>query len=253
MRSRDSGNSDEFIREVDEAVRQDRWLAVWKQYNAYIISAVVAVVVGTTAGIGWQNYQASQRSANAKELADAVALLGEEKPAEAAAAFKTLAERTGGGMAVVANLRAAEAEKSAGDREAKLALLEDIASDGGSSSLYQRLASLLAKQESFADSDADAMISDIERAATPDNPWRASLIELKATAQLKAGRTEEARATLETLLESEDMPANMQRRVSELLSALGGSLNEDNQKVSQNSIDVQEPDDEVSVEEEVKQ
>ncbi len=237
MRSRDSGNSDEFIREVDEAVRQDRWLSVWKQYNAYIIAAVLAVVIGTTSGVGWRTYQDSQRAANAKGLADATALLAEERPAEAAAAFKALAEEAGGGVAVVARLRAAEAEKQAGNQEAKLALLESLAGDGEVSSLYQRLARLLATQEMFSDSDADAMIDELDQAATPDNPWRASLIELKAIAEMKAGRIEEARGTLETLLEGEDTPANLQRRAGELLNALGGPIDGDNQTVSQNSSD----------------
>lgn len=237
MRSRDSGNSDEFIREVDEAVRQDRWLAVWKEYNTYIIGAVLAVVIGTTAGVGWRSYQESQLAANAKALADAAALLDEEKPAEAAAEFKALAENTGGGVAVIARLRAADAEKQAGNEEAKLALLNGLAGDGEVSSLYQRLAGLLASQESFGDSDADAMIDELDRAATPDNPWRASLIELKAIAEMKAGRIEEARGTLESLLADEDMPTNLQRRVGELLNALGGPLDGDNQAVSQNSAD----------------
>ncbi|MEZ5932803.1 MAG: tetratricopeptide repeat protein [Alphaproteobacteria bacterium] len=236
MRSRDSENSDGFIREVDEAVRQDRWLAVWNQYSAYIVGAALAVIVGTAAGVGWQNYQASQRAANAKALADATALL-QEKPAEAADAFEALAGNVGGGMAVVARLRAAEAEKQAGDTEAKLAVLESLAGSGDAGAVYQRLASLLALQESLGAADADAMIGDLDQAATPDNPWRASLIELKAVAQMKAGRTEEARATLETLLADQNTPGNLQRRASELLNALGGPLEEENQTVSQNSAD----------------
>ena len=237
MRSRDSGNSDEFIREVDEAVRQDRWLAVWKQYNAYIITAVSAVVIGVAANVGWQSYQDGQRSANARQLADATTLLAADKPGEAAAAFNALAERAGGGVAVVARLRAAEAEKQAGNAEAKLALLDSLAADGDVEALYQRLAGLLARQEAFDASDAEAMIDELDRAATPDNPWRASLLELKAMAEMKAGRTEEARATLETLLNGEGTPANLARRANELLSALGGPLDGDNRTVSQNHVD----------------
>ena len=248
MRSRDGENSDGFIREVDEAVRQDQWLAIWNQYRTYIIGATLAVVVGTAAGVGWQNYQASQRAADAKALADATTLLAEERSSEAAAAFKTLAEQTSGGMAVVAGLRAAEAEKQAGNKEAKLSLLERLADNGDTGLIYKRLADLLAKQESFGDADADAMIGELEQAATPDNPWLASLTELKAVAQMKAGRTEEARATLETLLADADTPTNLQRRARELLDALGGPLAGDNQTVSRNSADEPAPDADAALE-----
>ncbi len=234
MRSRDSGNSDEFIREVDEAVRQDRWLAVWKRYNTYIVGATLAVVIGTVAGVGWRSYQESQRAADARELAGATALLADEKPAEAAGAFDALAERAGGGVGVVATLRAADAHKQAGDVDTKLARLDDLAKNGDAASLYRRLAELLAVQESFDGGDADTLIGEIDRAATPDNPWRASLTELKAIAEMKAGRTEEARATLEGLLDAEGTPANLARRAGELLAALGGPIDGDARTVSQN-------------------
>jgi hypothetical protein len=237
MRSRDSGNSDEFIREVDEAVRQDRWLAVWKQYNAYIVGAALAVVIGTAAGVGWQTYEASQRAKNAQAFAQAVDLLSTDRPAEAASAFGALADRAGGGVAVVANFQAAEAEKLAGDRERKLALLEGLADNGDAQPLYQRLAALLAKQETLGESDAETVIDEIDRLSTPDNPWRASLIELKAVALMKSGRVEEARETLDALLANEAIPTNLQRRAGELLSALGGPLEQDSQKVTQNSMD----------------
>lgn len=237
MRSRDGENSDGFIREVDEAVRQDRLMAVWKQYGTYIVGASLAVVVGVAASVGWQNYQESQRAGHARAMAEATALLAEDKPAEAAAAFKALADDVGGGVAVVARLRAAGAEKEAGSPEAKLGLLEDLSDNQDASSVYRRLADLLVRQEAFNDSDADALIDELDQAAAPDNPWRSSLIELKAIAQMKAGRVDEARATLETLLESETTPDNMQRRAAELLRALGGPLNGDNQTVSQNDTD----------------
>lgn len=250
MRSREGENSDGFIREVDEAVRQERWMEVWKQYSPYIIGAALAVVVGTAAGVGWQSYQESQRAANAKALADATALLAEDRPADAAAAFKALADQAGGGVAVVATLRAAEAEKQAGNGEAKLALLDGLASNGDVGALYQRLAALIAQQETFGDTDAEAVIAELERAATPDNPWRASLIELKAIAQMKAGQIEQARATLETLVDHEDTPVNLQRRAGELLNALGGPLDGDSQKVSQNSADGTAPDAAITPEDE---
>ena len=44
MRGRGSGPADEFIREVDEAVRQDRWLKLWKQYGIYVAGVALAVI-----------------------------------------------------------------------------------------------------------------------------------------------------------------------------------------------------------------
>ena len=234
MRSRDGGNSDEFIREVDEAVRQDRWTAIWKEYGAYIVGAGLAVVVGTAAGVGWQTYQKNKLDSQARSLAAATALLAEDQPADAASAFRTLAKEAGGGVGVVATLRSAEAEKEAGNLDAKLEALSGLAADGGVEPLYSQLAELLALQEEINDGDAETLIDKLDQAATPDNPWRASLLELRALVEMKAGQTNKARATLQSLLDAPDTPGNLARRASELLNALGGPLEEDNKTVSQN-------------------
>ena len=234
MRSRDGGNSDEFIREVDEAVRQDQWTAIWKQYNAYIIGAALAVVVGTSAGVAWKSYQKNKLDSHARGFAAASALLAEDKPADAASAFRALANEAGGGVGMIARLRSAEAEKQADNPSAKLEALNQLAASDDIGPLYAKLAKLLALQEGFNEADADSLIAEVEAAATPDNPWRASLLELKAMAEVKAGQTNDARATLKTIIDAADTPANLARRANELLDALGGPLEDDNQTVSQN-------------------
>lgn len=240
MRSRDSGNSDEFIREVDEAVRQDRWTAIWNQYGAYIVGAGLAVVVGTAAGIGWQTYQKNTRDAHARSLAAATTLLAEERPADAASAFRALAKDAGGGVGVVATLRSAEAEKEAGNPDAKLEALAALAANDGVEPIYRDLAKLLALQEQLDDGDAQDLISQLDQAATSDSPWRASLLELRALAEIKAGQSNKARATLQSLLDDQATPGNLARRAAELLNALGGPLEEDNKTVSQNEQEQEE-------------
>jgi len=88
MRGRGSGISDEFIREVDEAVRQDRWLQLWKHYGTYFVAGALAIVLGTGAGVAWRSYQASQRLEEARRYAAAEELLRQDRPAEAADAFR---------------------------------------------------------------------------------------------------------------------------------------------------------------------
>ena len=117
-------NSDEFIREVDEAVRQDRWLKLWKQYGAYVVGAALAVVIGTGAGVGWRAWQESQRQDEAERYMAATELLRQDRPAEAAEAFRALAADSDSGYAVLARLQAAQALGEAGDAQASSTMLE---------------------------------------------------------------------------------------------------------------------------------
>ena len=72
MRGRGSGQSDEFIREVDEAVRQDRWLKLWKQYGSLYDGGRLALVIGIAAGVGWRAWQENQRQDEAERYMAAI-------------------------------------------------------------------------------------------------------------------------------------------------------------------------------------
>jgi len=224
MRGRGSGAGDEFIREVDEAVRQDRWLKLWRHYGTYIIGGALAIVIGTGAGVAWRNYQESQRVEEARRYAAAEELLRRDRPSEAAAAFLALAEDAGGGYDVLARLRAAEAQLEAGEAAAAAASLDRLAEDDDAAQVYRQLGDLLALQQSFDGADAAALTGRLAGLSEANAPWRYSALELEALAQLRAGEPEAARRTLETLLADPLTPGNLSRRAAELLASLGGPL-----------------------------
>jgi hypothetical protein len=223
MRGRGS-LSDEFIREVDEAVRQDRWLKLWQHYGSYIIGAALALVIGTAAGVGWRTYQESQSQSDARRYAAATDLLRQDRAAEAAEAFAAIADDAGSGYSVLARLRAAQALAEAGDEAAKTAALSDLAEDGDAPDLYRELSGLLTAQEDLENLDPETLVDRLEPLADPDQPWRYSARELEALAQMRAGQTDAARRVLGQLLGDPGTPPNLARRAAELLAAMGGPM-----------------------------
>jgi hypothetical protein len=213
--------ADEFFREVDEAVRQERWLKLWKRYGGFIIGAALAVVLGTAAGVAWREYRSSALVGEATQYAQAIELLRQDRPAEAADAFAALAEEADSGYAVLARLRAAEARAEAGDPEAKLETLTRLA-DSDAAPVYRELARLLAAQQKLGQGEPRALAQQLAELTGPGEPWRYSALELRALAQMRAGETLEARRTLTALVSEPGAPANLARRASELLEALGG-------------------------------
>lgn len=222
MRGRGSANTDEFIREVDEAVRQDQWLKLWKQYGSYLVAAALAVVIGTAAGVGWRTWQQSQRLEEARRYAAAQQMLSDDQPAAAAEAFGALAEDASSGYRVLARLRAAEARAAAGDPVAATATLEQLAANDDAAPRYRSLGELLAAQRGFADADPDALLAELEPLTGIDDPWRHSALELRALAQIRSGDTVAARQTLDDLLADPLTPPELGRRAAELLAFLGG-------------------------------
>lgn len=213
---------DEFIREVDEAVRQDRWLGLWRAYGTYIIAGVLAVILGTAGGMGWREWQESNRLADAERFTAATRLLESDRPDEAAEAFSALARDSGAGYAVLARLRMAEAEARSGDEAARREALAALAEDDDAGDLYRELSELMVLQGSLDQLDSEQVLDRLEPLL--DGPWRHSALELKALTEMKAGAAVEARETLTVLLGDAATPPGVQQRASELLQALGGPV-----------------------------
>ena len=212
MRGRGSVNSDEFIREVDEAVRQEQWLKLWKQYGSYITAAALALVVGSAAASAGAPGSRTSGSTTPAATPRRSSCCATDKPEEAGEAFAALAEDAHGGYRVLARLRAAEARARAGDPAAATAR-------PGAACRQRRqcarsiapLGELLAAQRDFANAQPDALLAQLEPLAGTDDPWRHSALELRALAQMRSGDTAAARQTLEHLLADPLTPPDLGR------------------------------------------
>jgi hypothetical protein len=222
MRGRGSANPDEFIREVDEAVRQEQWLKLWKQYGSYFMAAVLVVAIGSAAGVGWRTWQQRERLDEARRYAAAQQMLSDDRPADAAEAFAALAEDASSGYRVLARLRAAEARAAAGDPAAAAALLEQLAANDDAKPGYRSLGELLSAQRAITNADPAALLANLESLIGTNDPWRHSALELRALAQMRSGDTAAARQTLDDLLDDPLTPPDLVRRAAELLAFLGG-------------------------------
>ena len=48
----------DIFREVDEDIRQERYLKIWKRYGRYVAGAATLVVLTTAAYVAWRDYDA---------------------------------------------------------------------------------------------------------------------------------------------------------------------------------------------------
>ncbi|SPH17572.1 hypothetical protein DEA8626_01095 [Defluviimonas aquaemixtae] len=210
--------TDSFIDEVTEEVRRDKLFALFRKYG-WIGILVVLLIVG---GAAWNEWQKARAEAEARAFGDAVlAALDSDDPAARVAALDGLAPE-GAGAHAVAGMLAAEEALNAGDREAAAARLAGIAEDGELSPSLRDLARLKAvilAGPTMTPEARDAALADLAR---PGAPYRALAMEQQALAEAEAGRTEEALAILDQILQEPDATAGLRRRVTELIVVLGG-------------------------------
>jgi hypothetical protein len=211
------GVSDIF-REIDEELRRDNLLKLWKRYGKYVIAAVVVGVAIAVAIWWWLGHQASERRAQSGRYTQALSLT-EANGAEAAKLFAALSEE-GGGYSVLATFEAAELLAKNGDRKAAVEAYDHIAASNAFDREFRDLATLLAAMHALAEDDPKAVIDRVQSLTESGSPWRASALDLIAAAKLKAGDRGGAVDIYKKLADDLTAPQRLRARAAELAAAL---------------------------------
>jgi len=176
----------DFFREVDEDVRRDQLINIWKQYQNWIIGAAVLIVLGTGGWRLYDYYRLKSVEAAGARFAAAQQLATDGKTAEAAAAFNAIAKDGTKGYATLARL--ANANAIAGkDPKAAAAAYDAIADDPAIDPAYQNVARLRGAYLRIDFDDPKAFEQRYAAYASPDSPYRNAYRELLALADTRRG------------------------------------------------------------------
>jgi len=212
----------DIFQEVDEDVRRDKAMALWRKYGSYVIIACVAIVVGTAGRVGWREYKAAQQAEESSHYVAAARMLEDGDAAGAITSFQALAADASTGYGVIAMFQGAAARIKAGDKAGALNAYDQIATDTDMDPIFQGLARLQAVMLLIDDGARD----DLERRLGPlladGSPWRYSGLEMQAVLQHREGDLAGARAAFKALSEDAAAPAGMRSRAAQMLAAFGG-------------------------------
>src|SRR5689334_15240868 len=119
----------DFFREVDEAVREEKYKKLWDQYGVYVLGAAAVLVAGVGAYNAWTFWQEKKAAEAGAKFSQA---LNMEKGADAAKArdiLTALAEQGPAGYRVLARFQLAAAEASTGETDKAVADYDALAKD----------------------------------------------------------------------------------------------------------------------------
>ena len=208
--------TDAFIREVTEEVRQDRMFRLWKKYGPYGIAAVVAIVA-ISAGINWYRHHQIEtaREAGGVFLAAAIDSVTEQEAVLASAE---------GPARAVAKMRLAAAKAAAGDAEGAAALYREVAADSAAGPAYADLARLQGVRVMAAQMDSDSAVAELAPLLADDAPYRLLALELRAAILMNSGATEAAQADLVAILQDPEATRSLRERAGVTLLSSGGKI-----------------------------
>ena len=212
-------NTDSFVDEVTDAVRRDRLFAAFRKYG-WIGIVLVVLIVG---GAAYNEWQKSRAEARAESFGDA-ALVALEK-SDAAERMAALAA-----IPVDADQKAVQAlllsGNPDGDKAGSLATLDALIADTAQPQVYRDLAVL--RRVALAGSDqplADRRAA-LQGVAIPGRPFRTLAEEQLAYLLIEDGEKAAALTALTALIQDQEAPAGMRRRLGQVITALGGTVPE---------------------------
>lgn len=214
--------SDESLfREVDEEVRQEQFLKLWKRHGNAIIAACLAVVVAVAAFKGWQYWQLRQAEAAAMAYFDAVKLGQESKPTEEA---KALADISHSGFGQLARLRRAAALAQAGKPDEAVAAFDALAADSRVDQALRDLARIRAGYLLVDKLKPTELATRLSAFETPVSPWRNEAREIYAMSAYRSGDHMAAQRYASEIVADPEAPSGLRQRARILLQLLAPLL-----------------------------
>ena len=211
----------DVFREVDEEVRREQYIKLWRAYGNYAIALAIAIIVAFGGFLGWRDWRERQALEQGTRFAAALVQAREGKNPESAGAFAGLAEESGAGYRALARLQEAAARLRAKDVPAAVAIYDRLAADDGIETEWRDLGRLLAALHLIDSASSDELDRRLQPLLAQAGPWQYSARELAAAVRLKSGDMPAAREAFRQLADDAAAPAGVRARAAELLAAIG--------------------------------
>jgi hypothetical protein len=218
---RKSASDDVFMREVDEAVRQDEVANFAKKFGWPI---GIAVALALAAFGGWLFWSGQQEGALEESSEQLIAALDELEAGNADVANEELAAIAANGSegaAGMARLLQAGIALSQNKTEEAVGLYGQVANDATQPQEIRDLAKVRMVAANFDNMEPQAVIDQLGPLATEGSPWFGSAGELVAFAYLAQDKPDQAGPLLVAIAKNEDVPESLRSRTRQLAGLLG--------------------------------
>ena len=214
----------DIFREVDEDLRHERYLKLWRRWRYWLLGVGVVALGGAVAYVLISDAKESARQAEGQQFAAAMVEIEAGRGSAAAERLAMLAADSDTGYAALARLGEADARARRGDITGAIQVYDLLADDSSIDPLYRDLGALLAAQRMVD----RAPVSEVNQRLAPllagHSPWRPLAAELSAIAEMRAGNVVASRTLFAELVGDPAAPLGQRQRAAELLMSLGGDL-----------------------------
>lgn len=216
-----AAQQDGFLREVDEALREQEVLNAFRRHGRILAAGIVAILLTVAAWLWWDGHKKAQADENGEGLTMALDQIEAGRLDAGASQLAPLTTKSADGTRAAARLMQAgilvEQGKPAEAQKAYAAL----AADAGAPQPLRDLATLREVALGFETLPADQVVARLKPLAVPGKPFFGSAGELLGMAYLKQGRNDLAGPLFAVIARDKTVPATLQRRARQMAGLLG--------------------------------
>ena len=215
--SENPSEGDLLLREVDDEMRHEQYVRLWKRYGNLIIGAALAVVLVVAGYQGWRSWQTRLRQEESGLFAAAQDMLAKGDKRGGLDVLAKLGNEGHAGLAVAARALRAEVLAADGDTGLAVATWEEIAASGAPP-LFRDLAILKQALLTLDSADPAVIEGRVAPLAAADRPWHYAATEILAMAAGKKGDRQRAAELYKQLADDFKAPQGVRSRAADMLA-----------------------------------
>ena len=210
--------SEEFIREVDEDLKEEKRLKLWKRMLPYVVSISLGVILSTSGYVFWENYTNKNKQQLGDDFTAAVELSNEEDIDAALLALDRIVDKGSDGYVTMAKIKKASLLIAKGNRNDGLKIYSDLEKNAVDQS-FRDIATILYVMNSI-DFELPKKLLDKLDPLKNSMIWKSSALELTAFIYLKNDQKEKALETFEEIKMLPNKPSSLGLRAQNMIDFL---------------------------------
>jgi hypothetical protein len=220
-RKKAEAEQETFLREVDDALRQDQLAGFLQTYGKPLLAGVVIGLVALAGYLFWHEHQQSQAAERAEQFVLALDELEAGNRQGAYDKLQALAAEKGSASATSAALLRAGLAIELGKPGEAVGIYEQVAADGKAPQPMRDLATVRYVALRFDELKPQEVVDRLKPLAVPGNAWFGVAGEMLGMAYLDQGKKELAGPLFAQIARDKDVPDSLRGRTRQLAGFLG--------------------------------
>ena len=210
--------SEEFIKEVDEDIKEEKRIKLWKKLVPYVISFSLTIILFTSGFVFWKNYTRNSNQTLGDDFTAAVDLANEDDTDAALLALDRIVDKGSDGYATIAKMKKASLLIDKGLSDEGLSIYLDLERNAVDQS-FRDIATILYVLNSMDKIAPETLLKKIEPLEN-SKVWQSSALELKAFIFLKNNNKKLAKETFQSILNLKTSPSSLSTRARNMVEYL---------------------------------